>query len=199
MKRVMAGLFAFVSAVAPTNFAQSTTIKLATLIPVGSSWYGALRDMAESWKSETGGAIKVKIYAGGIAGDDPEVVRKIRIGQLQAATVTVEGLSRIVPDILALHLPMMIRTADELDYIRQRVASELEARFEARGFKVLNWIDAGWVRFFCNRAVTRPDELKALKLFVWGGDTVGAKAWRDGGFRPVPLAATDFLGGLQSD
>lgn len=198
MTRIIAGLFALFTAAAATAPAQAKVIKLATLIPVGSSWYGPLRDMAEAWQTTSNGAIKVKIYPGGIAGDDPEVVRKIRIGQLQAATITTEGLRRIIPDIMALHLPLLLRSADELDYIRNQISPELKKRIEAKGFTVLNWADAGWIRFFCKKPVVHPDDLKALKVFVWGGDTVLVKAWRDAGYQPVPLAATDILGGLQS-
>jgi len=198
MKHAILGSFALFMLAGVSVTARAEVIKLATLIPTGSSWYAPLRDMAESWHTASGGEIKVRIYAGGVAGDDPEVVRKMRIGQLHAATVTTQGLRKIVPDIIALHLPMMLRSSDELDYVRQQVLPELRTRIESKGFVVLNWADAGWVRFFCKKPVVHPDDLKPLRIFVWSGNTLVAKAWRDAGYLPVPLAATDILGALQS-
>jgi len=198
MNRIATILLSITAMTSLTTHAQAEVIKLATLIPTGSSWYGPIRDMTEAWQRASNGTVKVRIYARGVAGDDPEVVRKIRIGQLQAGTITTEGLRRIIPDIMAMHLPMMLQSPDELDYLREKLGPELGKRLEAKGYKVLNWIDAGWVRFFCTKPVVHPNDLRALKLFAWGGDTVLVKAWRDAGFQPVPLAATDILGGLQS-
>ncbi|MDJ0972439.1 MAG: TRAP transporter substrate-binding protein DctP [Kiloniellales bacterium] len=198
MTWLKAWLFALVVTITSPLATQAEVIKLATLAPEGSPWYDALRDMAEAWKSASAGAIEIKIYAGGIAGDDPDIVRKVRLGQLQAAAITTEGLLRLVPDIMALHLPMMLRSADELNFVRDQVAPELEAQLEDRGYVVLNWADAGWARFFCKQPVANPEDLRPLKIFVWAGDTHTAKAWRDAGYKPVPLAGTDIHGGLQS-
>ncbi len=195
---ILTGLCAVAVVCGLNTSANAETIKLATLIPTGSSWYGPLRDMADAWQTASNGRLRITVYPGGVAGDDPEVVRKLRVGQLQAATITTQGLGKIVPDIIALHLPMLVHSNAELDYIRTRMQPEIQARIKRRGFTVLNWADAGWIRFFCRKPVVHPDDLKPLKIFVWSGNTAVVKAWRDAGYRPVPLAATDILGGLQS-
>ncbi|HTO63633.1 MAG TPA: TRAP transporter substrate-binding protein DctP, partial [Bradyrhizobium sp.] len=159
----------------------------------------ALQDMGAAWKADSGGSIELVIYPGGVAGDEPDMVRKMRIGQLQAAALSEAGLHQILPDIRALMMPMVLRSNAELDCVRDRIAPELERRFEAKGFKVLNWGDAGWIRFFTTKPVVRPEDLKPLKLFVWAGDdTAVADAWKDAGYQPVPLAVPDILTGLQS-
>src|SRR5262249_24630082 len=122
----------------------------------------------------------------------------MRIGQLQAAALSGAGLHQIIAEIQALMMPMMLRSDAELDYVRDRIAPELEELLEAKGFKVLNWGDAGWVRFFTKKPVIRPDDLKPLKLFVWEGDPAEVDRWKACGFQPVPLAATDILTALQS-
>jgi TRAP-type C4-dicarboxylate transport system substrate-binding protein len=178
---------------------SAEVIKLGTLAPQGSPWYDALQDIGAAWKAESGGSIELVIYPGGVDGDEPDMVRKMRIGQLQAAALSEAGLHQIVPDIRALMMPMVLRSYAELDCVRDRVAPELERLFEAKGFKVLNWGDAGWIRFFTTKPVIRPDDLRSLKIFVWAGDdTAVADAWKDAGYKPVPLAATDILTGLES-
>lgn len=188
-------LLACVLAVPP---ASAQTIKLGTLAPEGSPWHGIIRDMTEAWKQATRGKIQARIYPGGVAGDDPDMVRKMRVGQLHAAALSGAGLYDIAPEIQALQMPMMLASYEELDYVRERLAPKLEGILEARGFKVLNWGDAGWVYFFTQKPVVRPEDLKPLRLFVWSGDTAYVEAWKDAGFRPVPLAATDIHTALQS-
>ncbi|MFQ5971158.1 MAG: TRAP transporter substrate-binding protein DctP [Alphaproteobacteria bacterium] len=178
--------------------AAAQTIKLGTLAPEGSPWYRVLRDLGETWREVSGGRLDLRIYPGGVAGDEPDMVRKMRVGQLHAAALSGGGLSRIAPEIQALQMPMMFRTDEELDYTRERIAPTLEAALEAKGFKVLSWSHAGWVHFFARQPVVRPEDLKPLRLFVWSGDTAYIEAWKDAGYRPIPLAATEIHTALQS-
>ncbi len=178
--------------------ASAQTIKLGTLAPEGSPWYNAIRDMAETWKTATGGKVQFRIYPGGVAGDDPDMVRKMRVGQLHAAALSGQGLYEIIPEIQALMMPTMLASDEELDYVRDRIAPKLEALLEAKGFKVLNWGEAGWVHFFAQKPVVRPEDLKPLRLFSWSGQPAFTEVWKDAGYHPVELAATDILMGLQS-
>ena len=82
-------------------------LKLASLAPEGSPWHDLLVDIAQGWKLASGGRIAVRIYAGGVAGDEADMIRKLRIGQLQLAALTSVGLSEIAPEIEALQIPMV--------------------------------------------------------------------------------------------
>jgi len=174
------------------------TIKLGTLAPEGSAWHTVIRDMAEAWEEAGGGTIRVRLYPGGVAGDDPDMVRKMRVGQLQAAALSGTGLYDIAPEVQVLQTPMMFHSSEELDYVMARITPKLEAILATKGFTVLNWADAGWVRFFSQSPVVRPKDLRPLKIFVWSGYTAYAEAWKDAGYRPVPLAGTDVHTALQS-
>ena len=140
----------------------------------------------------------MRIYPGGVLGDEPDLVRKMRVGQIQAAAITAVGLSDIDDAVAALQIPMMFRSYAELDYVRDKLRPILERRLESRGFVVLNWGDAGWVMFFAKESFAEPEDLKRMKLFVWAGDSHSVEIWKAGGFHPVPLAATDILPGLQT-
>ena len=198
MKRTTLMLIAALIVHGASTAAVARTIKLGTLAPEGSIWHEIIRDMAEAWKAAPGADIEVRIYPGGVAGDEADMIRKMRIGQLHAAALTGAGLATIAPEILALQMPMMFRSDAELDYVRQRIGPQLAAILEANGFKLLSWGDAGWVHFFAQRPVVYPDDLKPQKLFTWAGDSATLEAWQRAGFRPVPLAATDIHTALQS-
>lgn len=178
--------------------AAAKIIKMGTLAPEGTAFYDILRDMGDAWNRASGGEIQLKIYPGGIAGDESDMVRKIRIGQLQAGAISGGGLADVAPDIRALQMPMMFRSFEELDYCRAGVADRIEAAFEAKGFKVLTWGDVGWLYFFAREPVVHPDDLKRLKLFSWAGNTTFLEAWKALGYQPVPMASTEIHLGLAS-
>ena len=188
----------FVTGTEGLALAKKVRIKLGTLAPEGSPWFEGVRRIGARWKEATGGKVRLKIYPGGVAGDEDDMLRKMRIGQLHSASVTGIGLSRITRDTLALQLPMMIRSYEELDYIREKVGPRIRSKLEEAGFVVLHWGDAGWVHFFSREPAVSPDDVARLKLFVWSGDPASEAAWKAGGFNPVPMSATDLLSGLQT-
>jgi len=198
MKRT--GLFwsLFVVLALQVTPAPAMIIKMGTLAPEGTVFYDILRDMGDAWSRASGGEIQLKIYPGGIAGDESDMVRKIRIGQLQAGAISGGGLADIAPEVRALQMPMMFCSFEELDYSRVGVIERIEAAFEANGFKVLTWGDVGWLYFFTQEPVVHPDDLKRLKLFSWAGNTTFLEAWKALGYQPVPMAATELHLGLAS-
>ena len=181
-----------------TPVLPQTVIKMGTLAPDGSPWHQALQLMGERWRKVSAGQVKLVIFAGGVLGDEPDMVNKMRIGQIQAAGLSGAGLSGIEPGVMALQIPMMFDSYEELDYVRERVAPRLEKMIEASGYMVLNWGDVGWVHFFTTRPATRLADMRNMKLFTWAGDNDTLELWKANGFRAVPLAATDILTGLQT-
>jgi TRAP-type C4-dicarboxylate transport system substrate-binding protein len=175
--------------------ADDMTIKLGTLAPEGSSWDLILQDMGEEWKAA---GVKLQIYPGGVLGDEPDIVSKMRIGQIQAGVLTVVGLAEIDKAVQALSIPLLYKDDAESDYVRAKLQPLLEKRLLAKGFKVLNWGEAGWVYFFGKKPIFTPDDLKKMKFFVWGDDTDTMNLWKSAGFSPVPLSATDILPNLQT-
>ena len=175
-----------------------TVVKMGTLAPEGSPWHEVLQQMGERWRKSTAGQVRLVIYPGGVLGDEPDMVNKMRIGQIQAVALSGEGLARIEPGVAGLQVPMMFDSYAELDYVRDRIAPRLEQMIERRGYKVLNWGDAGWVHFFTRTPASRLQEVRRMKLFTWAGDNETLELWKANGFRAVPLAATDILTGLQT-
>lgn len=198
MKRLIVTAIAGLAFLAAGGAASAQTIKLGTLAPKGSPWFEILQDMTAEWGQASGGGIKVRVYPGGAIGDERDMVRKMQIGQLQGAVLTAEGLSIIVPEILALQLPMMFKTDGELDYVRGKLADEFEALFEARGYKILNWGDVGWVRLFSRAPVVELEDLRRQKLFTWAGDPELSAGYTMQGMKVVPLPVPEIFSGLQS-
>jgi TRAP-type transport system periplasmic protein len=188
-------LGAFIAAVLACSAASpldaKEVIKVATLAPQGSVWDTTLRAMGASWAKASGGEVELRLYPGGVAGDESDVVRKMRIGQFQGAALTVTGLAEIDPAFTLFHLPMLFASWPELDHVLAELRPELERRLAAKGYRLLLWGHGGWVHLFSRQPIRTVDDLKRQKLFLWAGDDASVQSWRTRGFQPVSLAATD--------
>jgi len=179
--------------------ADKTRIKLGTLAPVGTSYEKSLKHMGESWRKDSAGAVELSIFAGGKLGGEAEMVGLMKVNSLQAAMFTAVGLMEIEPAVAGLqNIPMGFRTFEEVDFVGEKMRPMLEKRLADKGFVVLFWSDAGWVRFFSNKPVTRPDDLKKLKLFSWSGYPAQVEIYKSAGFNAVPLETADIVPSLQT-
>ena len=187
---------AWLAAAAPE---EKRTVRIATLAPRNSSYHKTLLAMGESWGKAPDGGIKTTIYPDGSLGGEADLVRRMRVGGLQGAMLTVTGLSEIDPAFKALqNLPMTFRSLEEAAYVRSKLAPDIEKRLAERGFVLLFLGDVGWVKFFSKTPIERPDDLKRVKLFTWAGNTEDTDLMKSLGLQPVPLEPTDALTGLQT-
>jgi TRAP-type C4-dicarboxylate transport system substrate-binding protein len=199
MRRILTLAGILFVALASTSRAQAPArIRLGTLVPQGSSYHRILQDMGEKWKAATNGQVQLTIYAGTM-GSELELVRRMRAGQLQTAMISTTGLASIDRGVTSLQtIPMMFRTLDELDYVKAKMGPTLEKRLAEKGFKVLAWVDGGWVRFFTREKIDQPAELKKLKTFVTAGETEQFELMKSAGYSPVALEWADALTSLQT-
>jgi TRAP-type C4-dicarboxylate transport system substrate-binding protein len=184
----------------PAALAQEAVrIRLGTLVPKGSSYHRAMQEMAERWKKAQGGAGTFTIYTDGTQGGEVDMVRRMRVGQLNAAMMSVVGLAEIDRSVTALqYMPMLFRDWSEVDYVMAQMHEQLEARFLEKGFVVLFWGDGGWVRYFSKEPMVHPADLKKFKLWSWNGDPSASDIMKSMGYSPVPLETADILPGLQT-
>jgi len=183
---------------APIATPGKVTIKFATVVPEGSVWDKAFRRMGSEWKKDTEERVRLKLYPGGIAGDEPDIIRKLRIRQLNAAALTISGFTEIDPAFGVFQIPMFFKSHEEMLHVLAEMTPMLDKRLEGQGLVRLHWGHAGWIHLFSKKPVTVPDELRAQKQFVWAGNSAEVDLWKKNGFRPVPLSANDIPQGLQT-
>jgi TRAP-type C4-dicarboxylate transport system substrate-binding protein len=175
-------------------------IRLGTLAPSGSSFHSALVEMSQKWRQASAGNVKLTIYADGTQGGEADMVRMMRAGVLNAGMFTVVGLSEIDRSVGGLSfLPLMFQTWDEYDYVVTKLSPRLEKLLLDKGFVVLFWADAGWVRFFSKTPAIHPNDFKQLKIFTWAGDSYQVDMMKSLGYHPVPLETASILPGLRTN
>ena len=198
MKRLL-GIAVSVGLATVVMAAEPVKIKLGTLAPKDSSPHQSLKVMAEAWRKAPGGGAQLIMFTDGTQGGEADMVRRMRIGQLHAALLTAVGLAEIDDSVTALQtMPLAYRTFAEVDYVREKLRPKLEQRMVEKGFVVLCWVDAGWVRFFSRQPVVFPDDLKKQKLFAWAGDNKAIEIMKAAGYQPIALETADILPGLQT-
>lgn len=179
--------------------AADPQLKIGSLVPKNSLYHRQLMEVGETWKKSQSGSPRFNVFTDGSQGGEAEMVRRMRIGQLQAALLSVVGLREIEPSIAALqNLPLAFRSWEELDYVREKMRPSMEKKFLEKGYVVLAWGDAGWVRFFSKQAAFSPDDFKKMKFFAWGAEAEQQEIMKSLGYTPVPLEPTDILPSIQT-
>ncbi len=159
-------------------------IKIATVAPSGSAWMKIFNKMKKKIKKETGGAVKIRFYPGQVQGDEKDVVRKMRTGQLQGGSFTAVGLGKLNPKVLVLQMPMLFDTVKQLDKVRKAMRAEFEKSFRDKGYVLLGWGDVGWVRIFSKNPIDSQASLKKQKVWVWKDDPISKAMMKVAGVSP---------------
>jgi TRAP-type C4-dicarboxylate transport system substrate-binding protein len=178
--------------------AQEVTVKLGTLAPNGSTWHKLLQEMGTRWSQASNGKVKLRIYAGGAQGSEGDMVRKMGVGQLHAASISTIGMHDLVKEPQALSVPGMVDTAAEFEAVFPKVEKQLTQLLDERGYVPIQWSQIGPIRIFCAKPYKTVAEMSEAKMFAWDGDPASVEAWKSAGFRPVVLSSTDIVPSLQT-
>lgn len=177
-----------------------TVIRFATLAPSGSSWMNVVDDMKKEIAQKTAGEVDVVFYAGGIMGDEADMVRKMRLKQLQGAGLTGMGLGKILPAERILELPLLFKDEAEVDRVLENFTpSFFDPEFQKKGFKLMGWAENGFVYVFSKKPVRKFEDLRGVRIWVWAGDDYAMEVFKAiGVVTPVPIAVPEVLTALQT-
>lgn len=178
--------------------AQQYLIKFASLAPEGSTWMNVMKEYDAAIRKESGGRLGFRIYPSGVQGDEKDVLRKMKLGQLHAAGITGNGLTSIAPAARILDSPFFFRNEGEIDYIYGKFGPEIDGAMEEAGYVNLGWAEVGYVYIFTNNPVHGKEDLAKAKMWMWEGDPVAEASFRALGINPIPLTITDVLTSLQT-
>lgn len=191
-------LFLILFLMAPLLMAQQIKIKFATLAPEGTTWMNVMNEFSTALAEKTADQVKFKIYAGGVQGDEKDVIRKIRINQLHSAGFTGVGLGEILPEVRILDSPFLFRNHQEVDFIANKFFDRFAAKFEEKGYILLGWAEVGFVYIYTNQQVSTVDDFKGVKMWMWEGDPLAEATFRAYDISPIPLSITDVMTSLQT-
>jgi TRAP-type transport system periplasmic protein len=173
-------------------------IKFATVAPEGSTWMKIMREFDRQIRQESNGRLGFRIYPGGAQGDERDVLRRIRTGQLHGGGFTGVGMGEISSKVRILDSPFLFRSYDEVDLIYEKFGEELKQDFYDNGYVLLGWAEVGFVYIFSNIPIKQAQDLRGVKMWMWEGDPVAAETFRALNINPIPLSVTEVLTSLQT-
>lgn len=173
-------------------------IKFATVAPEGSTWIKHMRRVDKSLRKKSQGRLGFRIYPGGIAGDELDVLRKIRIGQLHSAAFSGVGIAKILSMVRVLDLPFLFRNYRETDLVHGELRGYFSEQFRKKGFEFLSWAEVGNVHLFSKKPIGKISDLSRLKIWTWSGDPISKETFSVMGTNPIPLAITDVTTALST-
>jgi TRAP-type C4-dicarboxylate transport system substrate-binding protein len=176
----------------------ATTLKIATLSPEGTGWMIELRQAAKAIRERTNDQVKLKIYPGGVMGDDKAVLRKLRVGQLHGAAMTSGGVMQPYPDIALYNLPLVFRDSAEVDYVRARLDKKLMAGLREQKFVGFGLAEVGFAYPMMKDPVTSVAGFQDRRVWAPDNDPGALKAYSSFNITPIPLPIADVLTGLQT-
>ena len=178
--------------------ANAADIKIATVAPDGSRWMQQMRAGAEEVSTRTAGRVALKFYPGGVMGNDAQVLRKIRVGQLQGGAFTAGGLGERYGGLNLYGIPLLFNSLDEIDAVRAVFDPEIAAGLDRAGFVTFGFIEGGFANLLSNEPIRTVEDMRRKKVWVPEGDAISFLAMEAMGLSPSVLPVTDVLTGLQT-
>jgi len=180
------------------SLAEPVVIKFATLAPEGTPWMNIMEEMNQEIQEKSGRQISFRFYPGGVAGDERDVLRKIRINQLHGGAFSGFGLGEVLPEIRVLELPLLFRNGEEADHVATALFEHFATAFVQKNFVLLALNDAGAVYVFSKDPIRTQADMAHSKIWSWQGDPLPQAIFKAYGIVPVSLSLPNVLPSLQS-
>jgi TRAP-type C4-dicarboxylate transport system substrate-binding protein len=183
---------------APLRAQKTREIRVAMLAPRGSIGHREFQKVDQQLRKITNNEWGIRIYPSGAAGDEVDVIRKMRVQQMDGALITTTGLSQIVRQVAVLDAPGVINGYSQLEAVQKAMRDEWDKMFLEAGVKMVCWWEAGRYRIFSKGPVRNLSELRNHRAWLWPESHVLKELWRAAGITGIPLGVPDVFGALQT-
>jgi TRAP-type C4-dicarboxylate transport system substrate-binding protein len=178
--------------------AQNVVLKIGTLAPEGSSWVRAFREINKELDQKTNKQVSLRLFPGGILGDEEDMLRKIKVGEIQGALLTGGGLGLIFKDVKILGIPFLFQNYQEVDAVLGRMDSLFQKGLLDNGFKSMGWAEQGFIYLLSKEPIRNAADVKKGKVWIWEDTPIGKAVFKELGVNAIPLPVTDVLMALQT-
>jgi TRAP-type transport system periplasmic protein len=196
---VCAAVFGLAAGPALPALAGEVKIKLATIAPKDSAWDKVIQRFAAKIKEKTQGRVTFQIFAGGVKGDEKNVLRLMKTGSMDAGAFLGPGMGEIVSEVRVLEMPFQFNTGAEVDCVREKLTPTFEKKFTDKGFVLAAWGEAGFIRLYSNRRLTKMDEFAGVKMWALADDPLAPALAQAYKLQPTYLGIPDVLTALQTN
>ncbi|MCS6984177.1 MAG: TRAP transporter substrate-binding protein DctP [Leptospiraceae bacterium] len=172
--------------------------KYATLAPEGSSWGLSVKKMQREIESQSKGALKLRVFYGGVAGDEKAMMDKLRRGLLDMASFTGIELGQVVGDVRILELPFFFDNERQIDAVTAELFPDYEKKFAEKGLLLAAWGESGFVYLFSKKPIRTIEDMQGVKIWAPKGDELVKTMLMEFGLVPVYLGFESVLPQLET-
>ena len=195
----MKKILSLMIAVLCTTQIQAARIKVGVLAPEGTNWAKHMKKMGKEIKKATDGKVKFKFYFGGSQGDEVDVLRKMRINQLQGGVFTGKTLGEIQGDIRVMEVPFTFGADREKAWgTLEKLTPYFNEKLQSANFHNLGFFEIGLVYFVSQKKTPTIDSLGGVKIWTWEGDQIVSEMMKTLNLVSVPLPLPDVLSSLST-
>ena len=174
-------------------------IKMAAIAPQGTNIANVFEDIGKQVWEKTNHEVALKIYWGGVQGDEKDVLRKMKLGQLQGGGFMGSTLGTIVPEVRVTEIPYVFLNSGEVDYVRSQLENSMTKKFADKGFVVLGWMDLGFIYSFSKVQITSLEVARKQKWWVMEGEPMGRAMFDALSISPISLSLSDVATALSTN
>jgi tripartite ATP-independent transporter DctP family solute receptor len=168
---------------APAAFAQQKMVLKATDVhPLGYPTVEAIVRMGAKLQKATNGRLSIQMFPSMQLGGEKEMIEQAQVGALQIARISVGPMGPIVDELNVFNMPFVFRDEAHMrkvidgpigQELMQKVTNDPRSKLV-----VLGWMDAGTRNVYSDKPVTKPADLKGMKIRMMGNpvfvDTMNA-------------------------
>jgi len=169
MKRLFASLL-FLAALKVPARADDHLLRIATIVPDGTAWAREFRAFTREVEANTHGETRIKIYFGGVAGDELQMFERLRRGQLDGVLSGGVVCERLAPSFRVMRIPGVFQSRAENAYLLGRLKPDLDKEFLAAGYTNLIESGVGADIVFTRKPISNMKELRQTRLWNWDID-----------------------------
>ena len=191
-------LILFLTSAEPPASAEPVILKMGTLAPEGTAWVKAFRDIGRELEQKTNKQVSLRLFPGGVLGDEEDMLRKIKVGQIQGVLLTGGGLGLIFKDVKILAIPFLFQNYSEVDAVLGKMDGFFRKGLEDNGFTSLGWAEQGFIYLLSKEPIQSVADIGKKKVWIWEDTAMGRAVFKELGVNPIPLSIPDILMALQT-
>ena len=182
----------------PGTSAQKVVLKMGTLAPEGTAWVKAFREIGRELEKKTNRQVRLRVFPSGILGGEVDMLRKIKVGQIQGALLTGGGLGVVFKDFKILAIPFLFQNYAEVDALINKMSGFFQKGLEDKGFQSMGWAEQGFIYLFSKEPIRSAADIRKRKVWIWQDTAMGRAVFKELGVNPIPLNIPDILMALQT-
>src|SRR6185503_220454 len=150
---------------------QKQVLKATDVHPLAYPTVEAIERMGGKLEKATSGRLSIQMFPSMQLGGEKEMTEQAQVGALQIARISVGPMGTIVDEFNVFNMPFVFKDEAQMrKVIDGPIGTEMLDKLTNSSARLvgLGWMDAGTRNVYTDRPVTKPADLKGLKIRMMG-------------------------------